>query len=1081
MHLIVKPLFLLLLSRHVNLAPVLNISIVAVSRVNPIGYGSLPYSGPGLSIGIEYVQQKYAATMRFKLTLLYDRVQVTCADMEDAAVGMISDWHYRRRNINDTTIYVNGACLENTEMPYFMRRWNTLWISTLSANSQISDRIRNPTWIAVNDFSTAQCSQLYVDMLNKFRWTTTFVVIDTIGPSVYGIVAGFVLEDLKKQPNTTQYVRKIAPRPGVPFGNFGSVLQDIAKVSRVVLVFGHAALLRELLIVAHQMDMTNGDYVYIGLETMRNKPILGNFHWKYNNDDDTIAFTAFRSLLMVQPEDVDMPPNLDLGMQFVQRSARDYNFTYNISDQSFPNIVSSYWAILATAQFLNDSLSGAGDLDYRDGSAIARLFLNRTYTDDYGTLYLFQPLLTKIGNSEYLQGVVNLTNWANSSKQFPPPNRPFCGYLNNSPSCLSARSDTWTYVIIFTLFGFSLCAIVFCIFYARYTKLRNEEQLLLDPWWQVDTDELQSPSFWHSHASSIFVARKKSCKEIISNAVSESNGTVRFASYQGKAVVCSPVALGEGILTFEELFVNGNLLKLLKMYRGLEHQNLCRFYGLSIELSGIDSFTVFVVFSCPARGTLPDAYRNPISKDFAFTSSLIVDLLDALDFIHHSMFTYHGRLSTFNCWLDKHFTLKLMHLASDRIRTELGTIVGSNMERRCPNNAIWEHYFWVAPDAEQADSKDPYSIKATQATDIFSIGLLLYDILTRGALIRKVQNMFDSKSAISMDSPMNPLICAVEITEVLEFSDVILSCLRRDPLARPTVKTLRYALTSIFTALAPEMIHYKLFDKIHHRLCSYSGQLEQEVAARTKALKDERNRCDALIRQFLPKEIVGKLRTGLDVQPELFDSVSIMFTDLFGFATLLPFQPPHETFGLISKVEDFFDAMSTTYDVYKVEAVGDSFLVASGLPNRIGSLHVHRIANFALKILELEPTLGILGALRLKTGVHSGPCAAGVIGVKRPRYCLFGDTINVAARMCSQGIPGRVHISSDSRRLLQEFDDRDFNFEPRGLVEVKGKGQMNTFWLKSRARLPFYNYNEITVIPAGESIRAKSLPKWLKY
>ncbi|XP_055330810.1 atrial natriuretic peptide receptor 1-like [Paramacrobiotus metropolitanus] len=146
-------------------------------------------------------------------------------------------------------------------------------------------------------------------------------------------------------------------------------------------------------------------------------------------------------------------------------------------------------------------------------------------------------------------------------------------------------------------------------------------------------------------------------------------------------------------------------------------------------------------------------------------------------------------------------------------------------------------------------------------------------------------------------------------------------------------------------------------------------------------------------------------------------------------------------------MEDSMEIPIDECDVYKVEAVSDSVLVASGLPIPIGSEHISRMADFALLLLQLQPSLGFPDELRLMLGLHSGPCAAGVIGMKRPRYCLFGDTINVASRMCSQGLPGRIHLSCASAALLQEYDDQGYVIELRGLVQIKGRGDMTTYWL----------------------------------
>ncbi|XP_055344667.1 atrial natriuretic peptide receptor 1-like [Paramacrobiotus metropolitanus] len=203
------------------------------------------------------------------------------------------------------------------------------------------------------------------------------------------------------------------------------------------------------------MGMTNGEYVYLGMETMRNKRILGDFNWKYNDDNDSTAFRAYQSLLLVQPKNVDMAPNFDLGMEFIRRSAREYNFTYNITDQ----VNETEWIY---CKFINESLSRGEEVNYQDGKALARLFLNRSYSDEYGKMYIDNtgqrrtdfvvtyfnstgirtPFLTRTGMSEILVEVVNLTKWASVGAEFPPLNEPACGYLNNKPICWHTGEDS---------------------------------------------------------------------------------------------------------------------------------------------------------------------------------------------------------------------------------------------------------------------------------------------------------------------------------------------------------------------------------------------------------------------------------------------------------------------------------------------------------------------------------------------------------------------------------------------------------------------------------------------------------------
>lgn len=152
---------------------------------------------------------------------------------------------------------------------------------------------------------------------------------------------------------------------------------------------------------------------------------------------------------------------------------------------------------------------------------------------------------------------------------------------------------------------------------------------------------------------------------------------------------------------------------------------------------------------------------------------------------------------------------------------------------------------------------------------------------------------------------------------------------------------------------------------------------------------------------------------------------------------------------MLNQLYGIFDNHIDKYDVYKVETIGDAYMVVSGLPEKNGHNHVTEVSLMALHLVELMKSVHFGSDdgrdLSVRIGIHTGPCAAGVVGNKMPRYCLFGDTVNTASRMQTTGLPQKIHVSKDTKDMLESIDG--YHLEFRGLVDVKGKGAMETYWL----------------------------------
>ena len=209
----------------------------------------------------------------------------------------------------------------------------------------------------------------------------------------------------------------------------------------------------------------------------------------------------------------------------------------------------------------------------------------------------------------------------------------------------------------------------------------------------------------------------------------------------------------------------------------------------------------------------------------------------------------------------------------------------------------------------------------------------------------------------------------------------------------------------------------------------------------------ERSRYHDLLVRILPATIAERMRTGEQHIADHFDEVSVLFTDIVGFTRISAALKPDEVVNLLERVFAAFDVLVEKHGLEKIKTIGDAFLVAAGLPEPRTD-HAEAIADFALDLQRAAPEISLPdgGSLEIRIGFHSGPLIAGVIGESRFLYDMWGDTVNVASRMESLGESGKIQVSDETRKLLQE----NFVLESRGNVSVKGRGDMQTWWLTGR-------------------------------
>ncbi len=213
-----------------------------------------------------------------------------------------------------------------------------------------------------------------------------------------------------------------------------------------------------------------------------------------------------------------------------------------------------------------------------------------------------------------------------------------------------------------------------------------------------------------------------------------------------------------------------------------------------------------------------------------------------------------------------------------------------------------------------------------------------------------------------------------------------------------------------------------------------------------EALQAEREKSEKLLLNILPRAIAEKLKQGSIAIAQQFSLVSILFADIVGFTSLASRLSPIELVNLLNQVFSTFDRLADTHGLEKIKTIGDAYMVAGGLPVPREDCVV-AIADMALDmqqaIVDVQTQTG--ESFQIRIGIHIGPVVAGTIGMKKFAYDLWGDTVNIASRMESQGLPGKIQVSAKTYEQLKH----QYILEKRGRIAVKGKGEMTSYWLVS--------------------------------
>uniref|UniRef100_A0A6Q2Y6C9 Guanylate cyclase n=1 Tax=Esox lucius TaxID=8010 RepID=A0A6Q2Y6C9_ESOLU len=816
--------------------------------------------------------------------------------------------------------------------------------------------------------------------------------------------------------------------------NYSDLLHTISQSGRVVFVCCSQHIFRQLMVNFKQAGLPQEEFVFFYIDLFGQSLDSQNAQpWARGDQNDPIAKEAFQVSVSSSHSSSHYLGNNPLLYFHLIHTGPKALLLMNIISGGF------YDGLMLYSHALNETMTTSEDRPV--GKNVTRRMWNRTYNGVTGLVQIdengdretdfalwdmtetdtsnFQIVQVFNGSQKKLMAVSGKRiHWPGGSA---PLDVPVCGFKKDNPACLAR---TITILQMVTIVVFFIIIIILTISVFIYRKLKLEEELVAQLW-RISWEDIQM-----SNLEKLVRSRGSNYGSLLTG---DGNFQVfaKTGYYKGNLVAIKNI-------NRKRIELTRNVLFELKHMRDVQNEHLTRFIGACIDPPNICIITEY----CP-RGSLQDIMENEsITLDWIFKYSLINDIVKGMAFLHNSVIISHGNLKSSNCVVDNRFVLKITDYGLSSFRA------GSDTDDDA--HSYYARKLWMAPELLRVDCPPP---GGTQKADVYSFGVVLQEVALRHGAFYLEGEPLSPKEIVDrvilgewpyLRPSVNPQMHSKELGQLMQ------RCWAEEPSERPEFNHIKLLLHKQNRECSTNIL-----DNLLSRMEQYANNLEELVEERTQAYHEERRKAEALLYQILPHSVAEQLKRGETVQAEAFDSVTIYFSDIVGFTAISSESTPMQVVTLLNDLYTCFDAIIDNFDVYKVETIGDAYMVVSGLPVRNGKLHGREIARMALALLDAVRTFKIRHQpdqqLKLRIGIHSGPVCAGVVGLKMPRYCLFGDTVNTSSRLESNGEALKIHVSAATRDVLQEFNC--FQLELRGDVEMKGKGKMTTYWLLGESKI----------------------------
>ncbi|PFX31878.1 Atrial natriuretic peptide receptor 1 [Stylophora pistillata] len=1006
------------------------------------------YYASAMSIAVDAVNSQQNLLPGQNISFIWN--DTSCEDEDVTIRGL-----FHQMTEGNVAAIIGPGCLCNTSAR-IAAAFNLPMISYLCSSPELLNKELYSTFVRTYTQNTRLAESVWL-LLKELKWYKVGIAYKGVPPWVDR--KDNIIKYLKMNGVEIRIERKIPPEDMKYQAKVKKLMEEMKPQARIIIIVADFFSARELIRPAHELGLTNGDYAFIMFELEYSEVLRKResphswflvasdesdykFRCKFQEgfesvltlaldvDENEEAYVKFQTDVKKRSPEVPFPDSAAYeGHIFDNPSMSPRNATQPPMYAAF-----LYDAVYQYAIALNKTLARN---EQPNGKNIISKLLNREYNsisgqrvfiDKNGAAEADLVLLdvrwqvtrencpANASNTATMEPVGNFkvtyTNNSDVSFSFklsrdkkiewpggsPPKDSPKCGFDNEK--CIPRKTPVGESVKMAIIAGISGFAglLLLLFFVSRIRQIKLEKELK-SLLWKINYDEI---ALKRPHTGPAVFTDDDNL-DLIKD-MEEAETPLLMDSFMNGDIIGDSTRFGifkgTSVVVKRVGTKNVDLTRsvLLEMKQMLD----IRHDNLSHFIGAtVDPPNNCIVSEFYSRGSLQEILENKdVKLDHMFISSLVNDIAKGMGHLHHTDIKSHGSLKSSNCLVDSRWVLKIADYGLPTFRS-----------KRTKTYKYTESYY------EEI-------IKRVTEAEI---------------------------------PPFRPTVVSL-ITGVEELRELMKSCWEEKPEARPDFYDIKKTMHRI---LSNSGMKTNIFDNVVYMMEKYADNLEDLVSERTVQLMEEKKKTDALLDRILPRPVAEQLKRGKAVEAESFHEVSIYFSDIVGFTQLSSDSTPMQVVTFLNALYTLFDDIIREFDVYKVETIGDAYMVVSGLPIRNGDSHAAEIAGMALHLIAGVKQDFVVPhrpdhKIELRVGIHSGPVVAGVVGSTMPRYCLFGDTVNTASRMESTGEGLKIHISEATKKLLEKLGG--FIIEERGDVFLKGKGTVKSYWLVDFAkRTPRFN------------------------